>query len=595
MIFLSTEYTVFSINGPVVTVRGKTDLKMLELVRVGRRQLSGEVIGIGADSATIQVYEDTSGMKPGEPVVSTGGPMSAVLGPGIMKNIYDGIQNPLLAVAEQAGNFITRGIKSFPLDENALWDVEILVKPGDRLKGGDCYARCPETPVVMHKILLHPLLAGEVADCKPSGRYRVNDTIATLKDSAGRLHELTLCHTWPIKKARPVNRRLPLTRPLITGQRIVDTLYPVAKGGAAVVPGGFGTGKTVTQHQLAKWCDADIIIYVGCGERGNEMTQALREFAEITDPRTGSPLTNRTVLIANTSNMPVAAREASIYTGITTAEYYRDMGYHTALFADSTSRWAEALREISGRLEEMPAEEGFPAYLPSRLSEFYERAGLFELLTGETGSVTAIGAVSPQGSDFSEPVTQNTKRFTRCFWALDKNLAYARHFPAINWTDSYSEYLSDLSAWYDENVGADFVTMRNRMYAILLDEKELMDIVKLIGADVLPDEQRLIIETARVIRIGFLQQDATNPMDTSVPLIKQLGMMRCMITLYDTCVDLIKNQVPLSKITATGLFDKTASLKQKIPNDKPEMFDDFLSEIRNTLRPLAQTPGEVPK
>lgn len=435
----------------------------------------------------------------------------------------------------------------------------------------------------MHRLMLPPDLHGEVVECVPNGSYKLKDVLVKVKDDAGVVHELTLCQRWPIRTPRPVKNRLPLTRPLITGQRIIDTLYPVAKGGAAAVPGGFGTGKTVTQHQLAKWCDADIIIYVGCGERGNEMTQALSEFAEIIDPRTGRPLLDRTVLIANTSNMPVAAREASIYTGITIAEYYRDMGYHTALMADSTSRWAEALREISGRLEEMPAEEGFPAYLPSRLSAFYERAGYYEVFGGGEGSITVIGAVSPQGSDFSEPVTQNTKRFTRCFWALDKSLAYARHFPAINWTESYSEYFNDLSEWYRKNVGEDFIQCRNGIHTLLLEEKGLMEIVKLIGADVLPDEQKLIIEIARVIRVGFLQQNANDPTDTYVPLEKQLKMMRCILHLYDKSLKLILAKVPASKIFALPLFDKLVAMKYDVPNDKLELLDNYLTETDRAL------------
>ncbi|MGN1161432.1 MAG: V-type ATP synthase subunit A, partial [Candidatus Fimenecus sp.] len=400
------------------------------------------------------------------------------------------------------------------------------------------------------------------------------------------VHSLTLSQRWPIRNPRPVSERLPSQKPLVTGQRIIDTVFPVAKGGAAAIPGGFGTGKTMTQHQLAKWCDADIIIYVGCGERGNEMTQVLTEFSEITDPKTGNPLLDRTVLIANTSNMPVAAREASIYTGITLAEYYRDMGYHTALMADSTSRWAEALREISGRLEEMPADEGFPAYLPSRLSEFYERSGYFKNLNGTEGSVTLIGAVSPQGSDFSEPVTQNTKRFTRCFWALDKSLAYARHYPAINWNNSYSEYLGDLADWYRDNVDKDFIKDREELCAILAEENNLMEIVKLIGADVLPDDQKLIIEIARVIRVGFLQQNAFHKDDTFVPLEKQFKMMQIILYFYHRCQEIVARQIPISKLIATGIFDKLVKMKYDIPNDSPQMFDELKKEIDTKINAI---------
>ena len=427
--------------------------------------------------------------------------------------------------------------------------------------------------------MVPPLLSGTVTDVRPSGKYKVNDTIITLKDENGEEHPLTLCQKWPIRNPRPVKNRLECTIPLITGQRIVDTMFPIAKGGTAAIPGGFGTGKTMTQHQIAKWCDADIIIYVGCGERGNEMTQVLDEFGGLIDPRTGKKLTDRTVLIANTSNMPVAAREASIYTGVTLAEYYRDMGYDVAMMADSTSRWAEALREISGRLEEMPAEEGFPAYLPSRLSEFYERAGRVEALCDKPGSVTLIGAVSPQGADFSEPVTQNTKRFTRCFWALDKSLAYARHYPAINWISSYSEYDGDLARYYDENVNPGFMKARTELIAILREESALMEIVKLIGADVLPDDQKLVIETARVIRVGFLQQNAFHKDDTYVPLIKQYKMMDTILYLYRTGKKLVANNVPLSKLIDKGMFDMLVKMKYEVENDKLEKFDDYIKQI----------------
>ena len=443
---------IFGINGPVVTLKGKTDLGMLEMVYVGNERLIGEVIGLDAERTLIQVYEDTGGLKPGEPVVSSGGPLRVLLGPGIIGNIFDGIQNPLSALADVSGDFMSRGINISALDKEKLWPTKLTVRVGDKLSGGEIYALVEESSVVEHRLMLSPNLEGRVTHCKADGQYKLEDTLVTIEDDKGISHDLKLFSYWPIRTPRPTKNRLPLNIPLVTGQRVIDSLFPIAKGGTTAVPGGFGTGKTVTQHQIAKWCDADIIFYVGCGERGNEMTQALKEFSKIIDPKSGRPLTERTVLIANTSNMPVAAREASIYTGVTLAEYYRDMGYHTALMADSTSRWAEALREISGRLEEMPAEEGFPAYLPSRLSEFYERAGYFETLSGREGSISLIGAVSPQGSDFSEPVTQNTKRFTRCFLVLDKSLAYSRHYPAINWIDSYSEYASALETWYEKTV-----------------------------------------------------------------------------------------------------------------------------------------------
>ncbi|MDD6022158.1 MAG: V-type ATP synthase subunit A [Oscillospiraceae bacterium] len=577
---------IYSINGPIVTIKGATTLSMTEMVYVGNEKLVGEVIKLDKDSTTIQVYEETGGLKPGEPIFSTGDQISVVLGPGIIKNIFDGIERPLTALEEKSGSFIKRGLSMSAISTEKEWDVTVTAKVGDRLKGGEIYATCPETDVITHRVMVPPYLEGEVVEAKPDGKYKVNDTIIKIETPSGEVKELTLCQKWPIRIPRPVNHRMEATKPLITGQRVIDTLFPVAKGGAAAIPGGFGTGKTMTQHQLAKWCDADIIIYVGCGERGNEMTQALQEFSEITDPKTGKPLTDRTVLIANTSNMPVAAREASIYTGITLAEYYRDMGYHTALMADSTSRWAEALREISGRLEEMPADEGFPAYLPSRLSKFYERAGYVETLCGKEGSVTVIGAVSPQGSDFSEPVTQNTKRFTRCFWALDKSLAYARHYPAINWNTSYSEYVNDFSKWYHDNVGENFLKYREEICNILSEESSLMEIVKLIGADVLPDDQKLTIEIARVIRVGFLQQNAFHPEDTYVPLEKQMKMMEVILHMYHVCRDIVAKQVPISKIIATGLFDKLVKIKYDVPNNNIGMLDSYIEEINTVLRPL---------
>lgn len=573
-----SENVIFGINGPVVTIKGETDLSMMEMVYVGKEKLIGEVIGLDKKMTTIQVYEETTGLKPGEPVYSTGLPMSVTLGPGIIGNIFDGIERPLPAIEKKFGAFIGKGAQFSPLDTEKKYKVTLKVKVGDTLSGGDIYAECPETPVITHKIMLSPLLSGTVTEVMPDGEYTVNDTVAKIKDKKGNETELTLLQKWPIRNPRPIKKRLPATKPLVTGQRVIDTVFPVAKGGAAAIPGGFGTGKTMTQHQLAKWCDADIIIYVGCGERGNEMTQVLTEFSDITDPKTGRPLLDRTMLIANTSNMPVAAREASIYTGITIAEYYRDMGYDTALMADSTSRWAEALREISGRLEEMPADEGFPAYLPSRLSEFYERSGYTENLNGTEGSITLIGAVSPQGSDFSEPVTQNTKRFTICFWALDKSLAYARHYPAINWTLSYSEYTGDLANWYRDNVSPDFMKYREELCSLLLEENSLMEIVKLIGADVLPDDQKLVIEIARVIRVGFLQQNAFHADDTFVPLEKQFKMMHVILHLYHRAKEVVARQIPLSKITATGLFDKFTKMKYDVPNSNIEMLDDYIKE-----------------
>ncbi len=461
--------------------------------------------------------------------------------------------------------------------------MTMTVKPGDRLRSGEIYATCPETPAILHKCLLAPGMEGEIVRVSPDGPHTVNDVVAVLRTPDGREQELTLCQKWPIRQPRPVKERLPIQRPLITGQRVIDTLFPIAKGGAAAIPGGFGTGKTMTQHQLAKWCDADIIVYIGCGERGNEMTQVLEEFSELVDPKSGRAMTDRTILIANTSNMPVAAREASIYTGITLAEYYRDMGYHVAIMADSTSRWAEALREISGRLEEMPAEEGFPAYLPSRLAEFYERAGYMVNLNGTEGSVTIIGAVSPQGSDFSEPVTQNTKRFVRSFWALDKSLAYARHYPAINWTTSYSEYIDELRPFYDDHYGGAFLSCRQRISNILSEESKLMEIVKLIGADVLPEDQKLTIEAARLVRVGFLQQNAFHADDTYVPLEKQLGMMQVILYFYDAAMKRVKEGIPVSLIAKTGIEDAIVKMKYNVPNGDLSKLDSYYPLIDEKL------------
>ena len=578
---------IYGINGPVVTVKNTDSFEMMEMVHVGKQKLVGEIIGITDDITTIQVYEETTGLKPGDPVEGTGAPMNVLLGPGIIDNIFDGIERPLKAIEEEAGALINRGSSVSALDDKKLWNVTMKVKVGDKLEGGQIYATLPETPIIEHRLMVPPELSGEVVKVNPNGEYKLFDTVVVIKDDEGVEHNLTLCQQWPIRTSRPVKERLTSSVPLITGQRVIDTLFPIAKGGTAAIPGGFGTGKTMTQHQLAKWCDADIIIYVGCGERGNEMSQVLEEFSELIDPKSQRPMTDRTVLIANTSNMPVAAREASIYTGITLGEYYRDMGYHVAMMADSTSRWAEALREISGRLEEMPAEEGFPAYLPSRLAEFYERGGRAEVLSGGEGSVTLIGAVSPQGSDFSEPVTQNTKRFTRCFWALDKALAYSRHYPAINWMDSYSEYFNDLDPWFRENLGEDFIEYRNRISALLQEESSLMEIVKLIGSDVLPDDQKLVIETARVIRVGFLQQNAFHADDTYVPLEKQKLMMKTILHLHAKAKDIVAQNIPLSKILNLGLFDKLTKMKYDIPNSKPEMFDDYIKEIDEKLAAIS--------
>lgn len=581
--------SIYGINGPIVYVKGNYGFKTSEMVLVGKDRLVGEVIGLTKDTTTIQVYEETSGLKPKDEVISTGSSICVTLAPGIIGNIFDGIERPLKEIAKQSGAFISRGVSVDSLDTTKLWDVHITVKPGERIYGGSIIATCPETSAIVHKAMIPPDISGEVVSVAKDGQYTICDTIVTIKTDDGTLKELSLTQKWPIRIPRPTARRYPADRPLVTGQRILDTLFPIAKGGTAAIPGGFGTGKTMTQHQLAKWCDADIIIYIGCGERGNEMTEVLEDFSKLVDPKSGNPLLDRTALIANTSNMPVAAREASIYTGITLAEYYRDMGYHVAIMADSTSRWAEALRELSGRLEEMPAEEGFPAYLASRLSAFYERAGFMKNLNGTEGSVSIIGAVSPQGGDFSEPVTQNTKRFVRCFWALDKSLAYARHFPAINWLNSYSEYISDLSGWYTKNVSEDFITMRNQILALLTTENQLNEIVKLIGADVLPDDQKLVLEVARVIRLGFVQQNAYHPSDTYVPMKKQMLMMRVILHLYERCHQLVALGMPMSLLREQNIFDRIISIKYDVANDELHKFDDYDNEIEEFYNKLMES------
>lgn len=570
---------IYGINGPVVYLKGNTGLRMSEMVYVGEEHLVGEVISLTKDATTVQVFEETTGLKPGAVVTGTNDTISVTLGPGILNNIFDGIQRPLSEIAAQSGKYITRGVSVDSLDTKKKWSVHVTVSEGDYISGGTVIAETQETATILHKSMVPPQVEGTVIRVVPDGDYTIQDTIVTLELKDGSTKDLTLCQKWPIRIPRPVSKRYPASVPLVTGQRILDTMFPIAKGGTAAIPGGFGTGKTMTQHQIAKWSDADIIIYIGCGERGNEMTQVLEEFGELVDPKTGNPLMHRTALIANTSNMPVAAREASIYTGLTLAEYYRDMGYDVAIMADSTSRWAEALRELSGRLEEMPAEEGFPAYLASRLSAFYERAGMMETLNGSEGSVSIIGAVSPQGGDFSEPVTMNTKRFVRCFWGLDKSLAYARHFPAIHWLTSYSEYLSDLAPWYQEHVNKNFVDLRNQIMALLNTESSLMEIVKLIGSDVLPDDQKLVLEIARVIRLGFLQQNAFHKDDTCVPMEKQYKMMEIILYLYKKSKALVTMGMPMSVLKEDTIFEKIIAIKYDIPNDKPEMFDDYKKAV----------------
>lgn len=571
--------SIYGINGPVIYLKGNTGFKMSEMVYVGNERLVGEVIALDKDMTTVQVYEETTGLRPGEIVEASGNAVSVTLAPGILNNIFDGIERPLEKIGENSGAFISRGVSVDSLDRQKKWNAHITVKEGDILHGGDIIAEVPETSAIVHKCMVPPTVNGTVLSVVADGAYTIDDVLVTLETDTGEKMELTMTQRWPIRVPRPTHHRFPASIPLVTGQRILDTMFPIAKGGTACVPGGFGTGKTMTQHQIAKWSDADIIIYIGCGERGNEMTQVLEEFTKLIDPKSGNPLMDRTTLIANTSNMPVAAREASIYTGLTLAEYYRDMGYDVAIMADSTSRWAEALRELSGRLEEMPAEEGFPAYLASRLSAFYERAGMMHNLNGTDGSVSIIGAVSPQGGDFSEPVTQNTKRFVRCFWGLDKSLAYSRHFPAIHWLTSYSEYLLDLAPWYSEHVSPKFVDDRNRLMAILNQESSLMEIVKLIGSDVLPDDQKLVLEIAKVIRLGFLQQNAFHKDDTCVSLEKQFKMMEVILHLYRKSRDLITMNMPISVLKEENIFERVIAMKYDVPNDRLDLFDNYMKDI----------------
>lgn len=555
------------VNGPVVKATGMTGNKMREMVMVGRKKLIGEIIGLDGEIATIQVYEETEGVKVGEEIHPTGKPLSLKLGPGLLSNMFDGIERPLKQMNEMNYGFIAEGIGLISLDVEKLWAVEMTVKVGDEVKAGQIFGTVQETSLIEHRLLIPPHVNGKVVFAASSGRYNIEEVLVRIEMENGEFAECKMYQEWPVRVPRPTKERKMLFKPLITGQRTIDIFFPIAKGGTVAIPGGFGTGKTMTQHQLAKWSDADIIVYVGCGERGNEMTDVLEQFPQLIDPKSEKPIMERTVLIANTSNMPVAAREASIYTGITIAEYYRDMGYDVAIMADSTSRWAEALREISGRLEEMPAEDGYPAYLPSRLAEFYERAGYVETLNGAEASVTIIGAVSPAGGDFSEPVTENTKRFVNGFLALDKKLAYARHYPSIHWLNSYSGYLGILSPWYAENVSADAMNLRGDMMKILYEDNRLQDIVQLVGEDVLPDDQRLILEISKVIKIGFLQQNAFHKEDTFVPLPKQHLMLELIKYLYDRGFAAVKAGVPISVVKNEDLYSKVMKMKYTIPND----------------------------
>jgi len=576
------------INGPVIIGENMTGFKMREMVLVGNKKLIGEIISINGDFGTIQVYEETEGLTAGDDIISTGKSLSLKLGPGLLGNMFDGIERPLKKIRDEYGNFIPEGIGLISLDEEKLWEVKLNVKPGDYLNEGEIFGTVQETPLITHKLLVPIGIHGKITKVEKDGRYNINHELVEVEDELGNKHILKMYQEWPVRVSRPAKSRLPMDKILVTGQRVLDIFFPIAKGGTAAIPGGFGTGKTMLQHQLAKWSDADIIIYVGCGERGNEMTEVLEDFPKLIDPKTNRPLMERTVLIANTSNMPVAAREASIYTGITMAEYYRDMGYNVAIMADSTSRWAEALREISGRLEEMPAEEGYPAYLQSRLAQFYERAGYVKTLSGNEGSVTIIGAVSPAGGDFSEPVTENTRRFVNAFLGLDKELAYSRHYPSINWLNSYSGYADILKGYYQRVLNEDIESLRKKMLKLLFEESKLQDVVALVGEDVLPDEQRLILEIARVIKIGFLQQNAFHKEDTFVPLKKQAEMLKTIDLLYERGLKAIKKKIPISKVRDGELYDKVMKMKYTVPNDRldkieelKELINEFYDELES--------------
>ena len=581
------EGVIYRINGPVIEARQVTGINMGDMVEVGEERLIAETISLNDDKATIQVYEDTSGLRPGAKVWGTGLPLAVELGPGLLANTFDGIQRPLALIQKQAGNFIQRGVKVNALDREKKWHFQPKIKEGDEVGPNTILGTVQETGLIQHRILVPPGVAGKLRHLIEEGDYNIERVIARVETADGE-KELTMFHQWPVREKRSLANRLTPSIPLVTGQRVLDFIFPLARGGVASIPGGFGTGKTMLQHSLAKWSDADIIVYVGCGERGNEMTQVLEEFPELIDPKSGRPLMERTILIANTSNMPVTARESSIYTGITLGEYYRDMGYHVALMADSTSRWAEALREISGRLEEMPAEEGYPAYLASRLAEFYERAGRFDLGDGRESSLSIVGAVSPPGGDFSEPVTQHTRRFIRCFWGLDAELAGARHFPAISWTDSYSEYVEDIADWWNEKFNVSWTDLRGRMMELLQEEQKLQQVVKLVGPDALPDSQRLILAVAGIIKEAFLQQSALSAEDEYCTSEKQLKMAETIMHFYDRAIGIIEKGAPIFTINELEVVQDIMRMKTRIPNDGIDEFNDLLADINDQMDSLEE-------
>jgi V/A-type H+-transporting ATPase subunit A len=582
---------VTRISGPTVTASGMAGAQMYEVVQVGELGLVGEVVRLIGDRATIQVYEDTTMLKPGAPVRCTGAPLSVWLGPGLIGNIYDGIQRPLPGIQAHSGAWIRRGEKIDPLDPAKKWPFTPLVKTGDSVSAGQAIGEVAETELVQHHVMMPPEINGTIRSIVAKGEFALRDVVAVVETDAGP-REIAMLQQWPVRQPRPIRERLRIVEPLITGQRIIDTFFPIGKGGAAAIPGGFGTGKTITQHQLAKWSDAEIIVFIGCGERGNEMTEVLREFPELKDPRTGRPLMERTILIANTSNMPVAAREVSIYTGITLAEYYRDMGKSVAVFADSTSRWAEALRELAARLEEMPAEEGFPATLPTRLAQFYERGGAVTTLAGERGSVSIVGAVSPPGGDFSEPVTQHTRRFIRCFWALDPELANARHYPSIHWLHSYSEYVADVGAWW-EQTAPDWNELRTEALTLLQREDRLQQIAKLVGPDVLPDSQKLILFIAEIFKDGFLTQSAFDEKDMFCSPERQVALLRIILAFYRRGRDLIQAGAPLAKIRSLPSVPQVMRAKSTFGNDEMNKLAELEKRLGEELDALAKEAGKA--
>jgi V/A-type H+-transporting ATPase subunit A len=583
------------VSGPAVRADGMSSAKMYETVEVGESKLIGEVIRLTGDVAFIQVYETTSGLKPGEPVVGTGQPLSVTLGPGIIGQIYDGIQRPLSEMAKKSGDFIGRGIETTPIDLKKKYKFVPTVKKGDNITGGSILGTVDETPLLTHSILVPPNhRGGVISNMVGEGEYDLEQVLAETQKDGGYHTELKMYHKWPVRHARPYTERYDPTVPLVTGQRIIDTYFPIAKGGTGAIPGGFGTGKTVTLHQIAKWADSKVVVYIGCGERGNEMTEVLVEFPHLLDPHSGRPLMERTVLVANTSNMPVAAREASIYTGVTIAEYYRDMGLDTVLVADSTSRWAEALREMSGRLEEMPAEEGYPSYLASRLAEFYERAGRVRSLglPERSGSVTLIGAVSPSGADFTEPVTTHTIRFIKTFWALDTRLAYSRHYPSINWMQSYSGYLEDVAKWWKENVTSEWFELRAESYQILQREDTLKEIVRLLGPEALPDEEKLILEVARMIKIGILQQNSFDKVDTYCSPQKQVKLVKLMVRFYKEALKALREGTPLADVRAMPVISSLLKAKFEIPDEEVQRLDGLENGMIEQFKKL-QNKEEV--